>query len=867
MFNLKATKIFILVLTLFFVKLSTCHAGLTLDVIWKSPKNIIVDPGKSNSVNFPALKKKKGYILCLAFKAYLLRPEPAGWNPYIALSLNKKNLNKFTLNGNKRLFCRGEMFTTTHPKDKQRSWWGLSGGKPAIMAFFGPGKGEVDKRITCKREEGYNYFLDISDLTNYLVIGADDRVESNKQNTLKFFNTLSNKYKTQLHYDDICIGYVKESVANKSRGAKLTKFPKGDTVAKLKGNGFSLDVMKSGGMVLNNKGDKYWFESYFSYPGTKQIEFSELGIAKSAGFSSWKPQIKKDGNEIKISAVNKNMSLVRTISIVDDKISIQDKITNHSQENAGTIIRNIVGIKDIPKNGTFRLSGMESDFENKCARNPTCFIIQKNGSIGIVAEDNVFRTQLELLKRSNTFLIVNKNLGIASGKSYTLKWTIYPLKSKKYFALINKIRSAWNSNYTVPGPISLFSRDIIDQKIRKTNITLFPIWFEYELPGIKLSREEFKKQFEVARKKIEAINPDMKLLGRTVTNLVTVDITKIPGGEILPARKNENRRNGKYGLKLTKAQTAVLDKTKYADSIIRDAKGNAVIDTFYVKYPYINLLVRLRKDNYRFKELRDQINYMLDVVKADGVYLDQFVPPKRFCSISYNKWDGTSVELDKKGNIKQKLYSYAIMGSAARAAIIKMVLDKGKLIMTNGQPVTKEGQSLAALRFHEMENDKFNPMDFSDKKPPILKHQTMCQLGCPMILGQRIGYAKWYGSKDQGKNLNKSIITALRNGLLYCYYAYFPKENTGYGPVNHMFPFTPVELNEGYLIGKERIITCVSRKFVWPHEEKPKCFYFDCRGFSKPADFKMTKKGSSWEVDIKLNDWNEIAVIEDNSQR
>ena len=161
-----------------------------------------------------------------------------------------------------------------------------------------------------------------------------------------------------------------------------------------------------------------------------------------------------------------------------------------------------------------------------------------------------------------------------------------------------------------------------------------------------------------------------------------------------------------------------------------------------------------------------------------------------------------------------------------------------------------------------MENDKFNPMNFIDEKPPIFKNQTMCHLGCPMILGQRIGYAKWYGTKDPGRNLTKSIITALRNGLLYCYYTSFPQKNVAYGPVNHMFPFTPVKLNEGYLIGKERIITCISGKYIWPHSKKPKCFYFDCRGFDKDNNFKMTQQGDTWEVEVKLDDWNEIAVIE-----
>ncbi len=838
------------------------NAGLPMETAWKASENIVVPPMQHKSLTFPAIKKKDGYVVCLAFKAYLYKPTPSGWNPYIALSLNGTQLNKFTRYGNKRLLCRGEMFSSTYPGDERRPWWGIQGGKPSIMAYFGPGTGEIDKRITSAREEGYDYFLDISDTVNYFVVGADDIVESAKPNTLTLFNPLATQYKSIMHYDNIRVGYVKKSLVDKAGGAKLVEFKRGTPAASLKGSHFTLQVMECGGMLLENNGDEYYFKSLFSYPDAKKTKYSELGIGSCTGYSTWKPEIHRKGNKIEISAVNKNITLLRMITIENDHIAIHDKLTNTADEDAGTAVSNIIGVKSLPEPGSFRMSGMESDFENKCAENPTCFITRKNSSVGIVAEDNVLRNQMELFKRSNTFIVSDKNLGIAGGKSYTLEWNIYPLKSRKYFTLINKIRQAWGSNNTVQGPISLFSRDVIDQKIRRMNITIFPIWLEYELPGVKLSRSEYKERFNAEARRVKAIAPDIKLMARTVTSLVTVDITRIPGGEIIPARKSNVRSAGKYGLALTREQTAVLDKTKYADSLIRDANGNALIGTYYVKYPYINLLVRLDLNNYRYKTLCGQIDYMLDDVKADGVYLDMFVPARLYRDISYDKWDGHSVELDDKGNIKQKFYNYALTGSTARAAILKRVLAKGKLIMTNGQPVTRETQGLPVLRFTEGESDHFNPMDFIDKKPPIFKCQTMCQLGCPMILGQRIGYAKWYGSEDQGRNFTKSIITALRNGLLYCYYTNFPKGKVAYGPVNHMFPFTPVELHEGYLIGKERIITCVSGKYVWQHTGKPKCFYFDCRGFDKPVNFKMTKKENQWEIDVTLNDWNEIAVIE-----
>jgi hypothetical protein len=853
----------LLVLT---VSFNVAVADLPMETAWKATKNIVVGPGgQQKTLTFPALRKRKGDVLCLAFKAYLYQPKPSGWNHYTAINLNGTQLDKLVDSGERRLLCRGDMFTSTHSGAKERPWWETSGGKPSIMTFMGPGTGEIDQIITSARGEGYQYFLDISDVANYLVIGPDERIESNKPNALSLFNTLPERFKSNMHFDNIRVGYVKRELVDKSRGAMLVEFKKGTPVATLKGDSFTLQVMQCGGMLLENQSDKYWLRSLFSYPGDEQIQYSELGIDSCTGFHTWKPEIRQNGNAVEISADNKNTSLLRTITLEGERISVRDKLSNRTDKPVGLAVRNIAGVKTMPTVGSFKLSGMENNRETDCAANPTCFVMQKNGSIGIVAQDNVYRSALELSKRNNTFVMAN-TLGLAGGKTYTLRWTIYPSESKKYFSLINKVRRDWGVNHSIPGPIGLFDWDIIDQKIRKTNVTMAPntLWFEYH-NGAGVSREDYKKQYDDAAARLRKIAPGIKVMPFLETNLVPLDVTKLPDAESIPVRKSDDRSHGKYGLALNKEQTAVIEKTKYADSIMRDANGNAIIDTYYPKYPYVNLMVHPEIGNYRHQNILEQINYLLNHLEtADGVYFDQFVPGKGAAfGERFDKWDGTSVVLDDKGEIKQKYYSYALTGSTARAEILKTILAKDKIVMMNGQPVTRETQNLPVIRFQEMENNSFDPMDFIDKKPPIFKWQTACHLGCPMILGQRIGYEKWYRQTDLGRSLTKSIITALRNGLLYCYYTKLPKKNVGYGPVNHMFPFTPVELHEGVLIGKERIITCVSGKYTWPHEEKPQCFYFDCRGIDKAADFKMTKTENGWEVKVELSDWNEIAVIED----
>ena len=101
------------------------------------------------------------------------------------------------------------------------------------------------------------------------------------------------------------------------------------------------------------------------------------------------------------------------------------------------------------------------------------------------------------------------------------------------------------------------------------------------------------------------------------------------------------------------------------------------------------------------------------------------------------------------------------------------------------------------------------------------------------------------------------------------YYHYFlediPETGEGsgeYGPVNHMLPITPVALGEGFIIGKERTVTCVSGRYEWNNARQPTVLVFDMNG--RQVEFKtaLTRTGKGWTVGLKLQDWAQIAVLE-----
>jgi hypothetical protein len=76
-----------------------------------------------------------------------------------------------------------------------------------------------------------------------------------------------------------------------------------------------------------------------------------------------------------------------------------------------------------------------------------------------------------------------------------------------------------------------------------------------------------------------------------------------------------------------------------------------------------------------------------------------------------------------------------------------------------------------------------------------------------------------------------------------------------------MFPITIEEIHAGWIMGKERIVTCVSGTFAWKGSQKPRVLVYDLAGRPIEARAEFIAKSGGWTVNLRLDDWNEIAVI------
>jgi hypothetical protein len=170
------------------------------------------EAGASIEFKFPALEKKSGYKAVLAFKAYYELPHAGGWNYLVNIKINEKNCGRADEQGKLRLLKRHDMLKTTFPApDDICAFW--SGNN--LSVFFGNPVSGVDKRVLSDREEGFNYYLDVNSLINYIEMGPDNRVEHANENVLIFNSLLKSKAgETPLILDDVRIILVPEAEAD-----------------------------------------------------------------------------------------------------------------------------------------------------------------------------------------------------------------------------------------------------------------------------------------------------------------------------------------------------------------------------------------------------------------------------------------------------------------------------------------------------------------------------------------------------------------------------------------------------------------------------------------------------------------------------
>ncbi len=847
-------------------------AHVPLATVWRADQPRlevpVADTPQSVTVQLPALPAPEGSVLCLRFQALLYTKSPAGWNNFLGLKWNDAPLEQDTAAHLPRVLNRRASVETTHPTEARFPVYRSRSGLPCLVTFFGPDFDTLDERVIAPRDEGCWFLLDISDVAR-----------ADQPNKLELVNTALAQYwggnpppDLRLIVGNLEIGSVDAKVVESLRGALLEKRELIAAPA-VELRGTKVSIVPGGGIQLQRGGEAYFVETRLRVGG--KDDWLRCSAAPFGSTPKWRPTCRRAGDASwEVAAEHPAYRLDRRVEVSGGRISVRDMLTNRTSQPLGVVYHHQVIVPRPPRE--YRLGGVQrrSVSPFRSPENPTLFLAQEASGLGLVTEDDVLRLQLESLVEANLARAGTTHFALDAGRSYTFEWALYPGPAD-YFAFINAVRRDWRVNFTVLGPFDFVPageyQTAADQgKLRsylaRKKLMLFALspWFEY-YSGYSLSREQYKDLMQKAMGVIKSLQPEAKCLALTETNLAPVPLSFFQGK--LPPDFGWGRGNGGvYGKPAPPEAAQAIENSPWADSVIRGPDGAPLLDTWYVghyKEPRgLNLMVFPTLTNYRHRLMLDQLHFLLDEVGFDGVYIDQFsLGYGTKDHFTHGRWDGHTVDLDLKTGAIQRRYSdLSLISAPARRAWCEYALSRNKVVVANSMPTVRELQSLPVMRF--METQGYDPISGA------IPDQPRCakgQLASPIGLGHSWGYGR--GSKPRGGEfLMRTVIAHLRYGLLYYYYgANVPAEGEaagGYGPVNHMFPFTPVELHRGWLLGKERTITCISGTFPWLGTGEPQVHLFDSVGRERPAAPKIEQEGGRLTVKIALRDWHEVAVIE-----
>ena len=670
-----------------------------------------------------------------------------------------------------------------------------------------------------------------------------------------------------------------------------------------------------GAVQIDAGQDSYVVESCFSYPGDDnkigwnglprpfdQPRYPVVAFQKGPE-AAWQPIVKQVApNTISVKAQGKHYRLRRTIRASDGRTDFEDEVTNLTGAPVGIVIRH--GIT------------ADTDFVERfnvgqeVAANPTVFLTGPRRSVALVMNDDFSRRRLRpafgaSLNHSGVQLL---RFALDAGKTYTFSWSIYVMEEGQgYFDFVNRLRSDWNANFAIDGPYSFgylrpegddiklyllmssksfyvnqFLNDPAEMRRlreyfrwRGTKLLALAPWLDHD-PGAMDHVVTWDEYRRIMRKFLPAIRrtaPQVRVLACIETDWVAIRPTQIPGGEQIPL-PDQTRRYGPSVIKtMTPAVSRIIENglPGWEDSIVRTAKREVKVYHYYRGGAPINqlpLCVFPEVGNKRYAYLMQQITLAIDELGMDGVYLDEFPVGQIGSRRTYGgEWDGLSAEVDfHTGRVRGPYKDCSLAGVQARVNAINYVHSRGKVFVANRHSTTRDEQSLPAFRFTETGSSVAAAAAKWQvgTKPPALNYLFFSHLNSPLGLGACGG-----SGKDPGQWLMKVTIIYLRHGMVFYHYNMkeppMTEENReAFGIVKHMFPITPVELGEGFLVGKECILAAVSMDRLWDKAGKPTALIFDIN--ARPIDpagrFEVRPEDGKWRVALKLNDWAEVAIVE-----
>jgi hypothetical protein len=657
----------------------------------------------------------------------------------------------------------------------------------------------------------YDFVFDVTDLFN-----------RNRPIEIRIKNLMWDSLKKPIIISDLKIERLtkEEYIArfgggsfNGSEDALKMIVPKWDTSIDYK-----LEVKPNGGLQVEFKDRLFSIISEFSSP-TK--EWNYFGISDGKDLRNKKIFLKSvkevSPTEYEIIGECESYRIIRRVLKRSDHMDFYDEIINLSQEDIGIIIKNQVhtcerdnkelkpdilylrGIKIPTKEGrTFQ------------PENPTVFWANGDMGMGLVAVDDVYRVHSELYLKDNVAGIDDPYFAIAAGETYTIKWSLYLVKSNDYYDFINAIRRDWEVNFTLHGFGAFF-------RVGKTQ-SEYMEWLD--TTGVKYPMSMISGSY----KDIGS--------GSAHGSGFANQASKYRFGLAESIRTMKNVKPQIFPIVYFHAQISTEDGAgeKYKDSrVILKTMSQGVYSSSTLPLFYGTL------ENSYGQELFKYMNLVMDEIGASGVYWDE-MSYSRY-PYTYDVWDGHTGEISQSSmQLTRKMAHIALLTQPLKLALIEQVQNKGGIFIANGHPVTETMSKVHFPRFVETGS---------------LSHLTKGHLYSPIGLGDHL-------SEKSSTDVYEGVLAHLEYGTLY--YCYNQVPDSPDNILSRMYPITPLELHNGYIIGEERIITSKTGLYGWDDNSEFVIYLYGKDGRVKENNFRIIEETGKRYAEVILEKGESVII-------
>jgi hypothetical protein len=530
-----------------------------------------------------------------------------------------------------------------------------------------------------------------------------------------------------------------------------------------------------------------------------------------------------------VKGPNRYFDFRREVEQKDEAVLVRDTFINLTDENLPIMQRHrVLTDGKLKKVWLAGLSPSGLTMTSSDAGNPTTYGVTEKAGVGVMALDDVSQVHVTNFSAEGQVGLADNQFVLKPRAQYTTEWAILPTSVPDYYAFLNAVRRLRGVNFTLDGSFAFLSigpnrltdkwtdqqfADFIHFKSAKfvCDGYLWPSYkgrFPHGTPFQLVDWSYFRKQLERVRK-------------------------------LEPAAKH---------LMYFHCFIDVLDEgpEKYRDARLLRTDGK---QADYGK-PFDRIYVPTETNAFG-RDIAKNVDLIIGAppegFQCDGVYWDEF----EYSAYAYHyddfskpdaglPWDGVSADIDPKTmKIARLKSSVTLISQPYRLALAKRIMEK-HILIANGQPHTRTMVGLHFPRFVETGS---------------ISRCALAQIYSPVALGDHL-------TERSEVDAYGVMLRALDFGCLYYWYSCDHVVPTHPHLTQYMFPLTPMELHEGYIIGKERIVTNRSGLYGWGDNASREVHVFNEQGCEVP-DFKaptVVKDGKTFTELRLAEDWSAAIV-------